>query len=97
MVSNQDCQFEEKKKKAIFTPVLYLCLLIDPQLGQERTDLFIQFPKTSASERAPLLGLEQLPGGDIGLLLMGSQKSVAEIWNRNTEASWLSSSRLQSE
>ena len=39
----------------------------------------------------------EFPGGDIGLLLMGSQKFAAEIWNRNTEASWPSLSHLQSE
>ena len=97
MVSNQDFLNLKKKKDVIFTSLLYLCLLTDPQLGQERRVLFIQFPKTSASERTPLLGFQQLAGGDIGLLLMGSQKFAAEIWNRNTEASWPSLSHLQSE
>lgn len=65
--------------------VLYLCLLIDPELGQESGVLFIGFPKAS-SERAPRLGPQQLPGGDKHLHLVGSPEFGAEIWNGNTEA-----------
>ena len=75
MVSNQDFLNLKKKRDAFFfTSVLYLRLLIDPQLGQERRVLFIRFPKTSTSERTPLLGFQQLPGWGYRSSLNGQPK-----------------------
>lgn len=92
MVSNQDFHLEKKKRCIFF---FYLCLiltpLIDPQLGQERRVLFIRFLKNLSIRENLCLAFNNCLVGDIGLL-MGSQNFVAEIWDRNTEASWLSSS-----
>lgn len=93
-------QFEKKKERCIF--FFYLCLiltplLIDPQLGQERRSYLSDSLKPQHQRELLCLAFNNCLVGDIGLLLMGSQNFVAEIWDRNIEASWLSSSHLQSE
>lgn len=64
----------------IFLPlsVEFLRLLIGSGLGPERGLPLIGFPKTSTSGRAPLLGLQQWPGVEKDLLLVGSQECGGE-------------------